>query len=61
MRRPPGLTGSRGCQCRSGDVLTDTLGAVASLLDSTNAWVNTCMNAIQWTGVWGAKRVAKGV
>lgn len=30
MQRPPGLTGSRGCQCRGQDVLTDTLCVAAA-------------------------------
>jgi hypothetical protein len=60
MRRPPGLTGSRGCQCRSEDVLTDTLNIAAARGGSTDTKINTCMNAIGRTGGCGRKRVAKG-
>ena len=42
MRRPPGLTRSRGCQGRSEDVLTDTLCIFAARWGSTDTRVNTC-------------------
>ena len=61
MRRPPGLTGSRGCQGRSRDALTDTLGPLLPLGEAPTPGSTHASNAIEQKEVRGPKRVAKGV